>query len=81
MFIFLSIDNTSYYCSLLRLFDLTFSMPGLSSICLILLVKSVLSVFLECFKYEITEILRCLGISNGLVRPFEHSRSTDLLIY
>ena len=56
------------------MFILTFSMSGFSSIYLPLLVKHVLCVFLECFKCEITEIL---GILN--FKPFEHSRSTEIL--
>ena len=50
-------------------------MSAFSSIYIPFLVKSVLCVFLECFKCEITDTLRCLGISNG---PVEHSKSTEI---
>ena len=50
-------------------------MSAFSSIYIPFLVKSVLCVFLECFKCEITDILRCLGILNGIV---EHSKSTEI---
>ena len=52
-------------------------MSGFNLIYLPLVVKPVLFVFLECFKCKITEILRCLGILNGLV--LSHWNTLDLL--
>ena len=67
VYTFSPIENIRYYFSLLRLFILTFSMSGFSSIYLPLLIKPIICVLLVCFKCEITKILRCLGILNGLV--------------